>query len=463
MSDPSPRIGTNDIEALHQFAESVRRRLGVPGAAIALDRGGGASLINLGVTSVEDPLPITGDTLFRVASITKTLVAASAVRLAEIGILNLDDPVRRFLPNFRLAEEAAAKTLTIRHLLTHSGGWQDAPLSHDDSPLIEILPAFANLRQEAAPGHLWSYSNSGFILAGLVLQVASGLPFSELIDSLIVKPLGMTRTCFGLETAITQRVAMGHVWGDTGDVADGFDPISRLPKALEVVRPWTNNRWEWPSIGLLTTANDLVRFLHAHAFAPTKGEPEVLSATAIGSLFTPQIDGQVGLSWFLNPVGGVMTIGLGGGIMGSSAYALMVPSRGLAVVVLANLGGHAFDRDVTNWILARFADLHDSRPIRERAISELQEYVGDYVGAHQAVTLAPLDGGLRMTVRRTSAGAGGATGRPKGIGELALGFYDADRVVVREGARRTVTGEFLRDDAGRVAWFRFPSLIHRRS
>ncbi len=463
MPNPSQRIGTDDMDALHQFAESVRTRLGVPGAAIALDRGDGASVVNLGVTSVEDPLPITGDTLFRVASITKTLVAVSAVKLAEKGILHLDDPVRRFLPNFRLADETAAKTLTIRHLLTHSGGWQDAPLSRGDSPLTEILPAFANLRQEAAPGDLWSYSNSGFILAGLVLQVASGLQFSELVDSLIVKPLGMTRTYFGLETAITHRVAMGHVWGGTGDVADGFDPTSRLPKSIEVVRPWTNNRWEWPSIGLLTTANDLARFLHAHAFALTTGEPEVLSTTTIESLFAPQIDGQVGLSWFLNPIGSVMTIGLGGGIMGSSAYALMVPSRAMAVVVLANLGGHAFDRDVTNWILARFADLHDTRPVRERAISELQEYAGDYVGAHQEITLAALDGGLRMTVRRTSAGAGGAAGRPKGIGELDLGFYDTDRVVVKEGARRAVTGEFLRDDTGRVAWFRFPSLVHRRS
>jgi CubicO group peptidase (beta-lactamase class C family) len=96
----------------------------VPGVAFGIVRNGQTTVRGFGVTNVEDPQPITGDTIFPIASISKTVAATALVRLVQQGKMDLDAPVRRYLPDFRVGDEAASKEVAIWHLLTHTPGWE---------------------------------------------------------------------------------------------------------------------------------------------------------------------------------------------------------------------------------------------------------------------------------------------------------------------------------------------------
>ncbi|MFN8387566.1 MAG: serine hydrolase domain-containing protein, partial [Anaerolineales bacterium] len=99
------------------------KRLHVPGVAIGIYHKGKEWTEGFGVTSVENPLPVNSDTLMQVGSISKTFTATLLMMLTEQGKVNLDAPVRKYLKDFKLKDESVAKKVTIRHLLTHTGGW----------------------------------------------------------------------------------------------------------------------------------------------------------------------------------------------------------------------------------------------------------------------------------------------------------------------------------------------------
>jgi CubicO group peptidase (beta-lactamase class C family) len=95
----------------------------VPGIAVGIWNDGEEELGGWGVTNVDHPLDVNGDTLFQIASITKTITATVIMRLVEEGKLDLDAPVRRYIPSFKLKDESAAAGATVKHLVTHTGGW----------------------------------------------------------------------------------------------------------------------------------------------------------------------------------------------------------------------------------------------------------------------------------------------------------------------------------------------------
>jgi len=112
-----------DIHALHEMVKASMERHAVPGAALGIYDGGVEHTEGFGVTSVENPLPVDPDTLFQIGSITKTVTATTIMVLSERGMLDLDEPVRNYLPELRLADEEVARKVTTAHLLTHLGGW----------------------------------------------------------------------------------------------------------------------------------------------------------------------------------------------------------------------------------------------------------------------------------------------------------------------------------------------------
>ena len=109
--------------SLDALVRDAMERYRVPGVAIGMIRADDVDVTAFGVTSVEHPLPVDGDTLFQIASVTKTMTATVIMRLIERGALDLDAPVRRYIPAFRLRDPAAQERATVRHLVTHTGGW----------------------------------------------------------------------------------------------------------------------------------------------------------------------------------------------------------------------------------------------------------------------------------------------------------------------------------------------------
>src|SRR5688500_9363737 len=164
------------FEAIVSLAEAKMKEYGVPGIALGIVNGGSTTIRGLGVTNLEDPLPVTAHTVFPIASISKTFAATAMMRLVEQGKVDLTAPVRAYLPDFRVRDSVASRDATVWHLLTHLGGWegQVSGPERGTETLRNFLTTIPDLMQVAPPGAAWSYNNAGFSIAGRVLESVTG-------------------------------------------------------------------------------------------------------------------------------------------------------------------------------------------------------------------------------------------------------------------------------------------------
>src|SRR4051794_32398498 len=184
-----------------------------PGVAIGMLHEGEEHVCGYGVTSVENPLPVDGDTLFQIGSITKTFTGTAAMILVERGLLDLDAPLRTYLPELKLADEDVAARVTMRHLLTHTGGWVGDyfdDLGMGDDALARMVERLVRLPQETPLGEMWAYNNAGFYIAGRVIEVVTDQPFERALHELVLQPLGLERSFFFADDVLTHRFAAGH-------------------------------------------------------------------------------------------------------------------------------------------------------------------------------------------------------------------------------------------------------------
>ena len=173
---------------------------------------GVVTIRGLGVTNVEDPLPVDAHTVFPIASISKTFAATAMMRLVEQGKVDLRAPVRTYLPEFRVRDEAASRDATVWHLLTHLGGWegQVSGAERGTETLKTFVASITDLMQIAPPGKAWSYNNAGFSVAGRVIEVAAGTPINRAVRDLVFQPLGLEHAGTTAGDFIVQRFAAGH-------------------------------------------------------------------------------------------------------------------------------------------------------------------------------------------------------------------------------------------------------------
>src|SRR5262249_38928713 len=149
--------------------------------------------------SIETEQPVRPDTLFQIGSISKVYTATLIMQLVDVGKLALDEPIITYLPDLKLADTAARQTITLRHLLSHTSGlfgdyFDD--FGHGDDALTRAVATFDTLRQQFAPGALWTYCNSGFGLAGAIIERVIGQPFETAMRERIFKPLGLERSFY---------------------------------------------------------------------------------------------------------------------------------------------------------------------------------------------------------------------------------------------------------------------------
>ena len=272
-------------------------RLSIPGVAVGVLAGDQEFAAGFGVTSVENPLPVTPDTLFQTGSITKTFVATAVMRLVENGRLDLDAPVRTWLPDLRLFDDGVAQRVTLRHLLTHTGGWVGDyfnDFGSGNDALARMVAEIAKLPQLTPLGELYSYNNAGFYLAGRVLEAVTGTPFEQAIKELVLDPLGMDHSFFSPGELMTHRFVVGH---------EVFD------KQPKVARPWPIGRAVHAAGGLVATVHELFRYARFHMGDGTAASgARLFSRELMAAMRTPRVSAsgvqQVGLSWFITDLGG---------------------------------------------------------------------------------------------------------------------------------------------------------------
>lgn len=455
---------TASKESFSQLCEQVREameRLQVPGVAIGVIDGDEEYIGSFGITSVEQPMDVTDDTLFQIGSTTKTVTATIVMRLAEAGKLDLDVPVRKYLPALKLADEDVASRVTLRHLLSHTGGWDgdfftDTGTGRD--AIRRAVEKMKSLPQLTALGTVWHYNNAGFYIAGRVIEAVTRKSYEDVARELVLGPLGMKMSFFTADEAITYRVAIGH--NNSPD-----ETGNRPPK---VARPWGLPRNAAPVGTIISTVPDQLKYARFHMGDGTAADgTRLLSSEAMEMMQTPRIEAsngeQFGIGWFIRDMDGVKQLRHGGATNGQMSAFVIVPSKCWALTILTNAGiGRALHTEITGWALKHYLGYAppSDAPI-ESTPDELAPYVGQYSGLVVDLDLYLTDGALAIEAKPKSALPG--QGMPPPEPPIALARYATDKLVMLDGAMPGAHIEFIRDhDSGEVTWLRFGGRIYAR-
>ncbi|MFI9204109.1 serine hydrolase domain-containing protein [Streptomyces sp. NPDC053048] len=435
---------------LNDFVATAAQEHGVPGVCVGILMDGQEHIASHGVTSVDNSLPVDGVTLFPVASVTKTFTATALMRLAAEGAVDLDAPVRRYVPELVLADETAAERVTVLNLLNHTAGLEWNLIDNDgDGSLAGFVAKMDGLSLIARPGERASYSQAGYNLAGRVVEKVTGLPFEKAVAQLVLEPAGLSNTFFDEEDAMIRRFAVGYNRDEDG--------------TLRAARPWrafaAGERGNNPGGGAVSSVSDLLRWARFHLGAgegvlPTEALHRMREQTV--ELRSSSIGEGIGICWFLREVDGTGTIGHGGSGNGQFAELLIVPERNFAVVALANVGpdGYTFNQSVVRWALEHYLGLADRDP-EPVPFDEARarEVTGRYEIDVMDVDIAT--DGHRLTLEvaiKPEIRAASDVEMPQDYPPATIGFLpgDGDEYIVTDGGLRGQLGYFSRDEDGTV-------------
>jgi CubicO group peptidase (beta-lactamase class C family) len=437
-------------EQLTEYVKETAERFGIPGVAVGILSDGTEHHVCHGVTSVGNPLPVDARTLFPIASISKTLTATAMLRLVADGVLDLDAPVRRYLPEFTLADEEAAERITILNLLNHTAGldWNLVEAGPGEQSPAAFVTALAATHLIAEPGTRASYSQAGYNVAGRVLEKITGQPFQRAVATLLLTPLGLHDTVYDLDDVVIRRFAVGHNRGDDG--------------MLRPARPWkawpAGARANDPGGGAVSSVRDLLRWARCHldggAVLPADLVRRMRQPTA--ELRASSLGDAIGIAWFLRDIAGVATAGHAGSGNGQFSELLIVPEHGFAVVSLANAGpdGYRFNQEVVRWTIRHYLGLRDDDPVPvPYDATRAQEVAGRYEIDAMNIDIATdgatltLAAAIKSEIRRDAD-----TELPPDYPPAAIGFLSGggDEYIVTEGGLKGQRGYFSRDAHGAV-------------
>ena len=311
--------------------EELMRRRGVPGVSIALiDDGRVAWVRGFGQADAGSGRPVTAETLFQAASISKPVAAMGALALVDQGVLDLDRPVNEQLSSWRIPDHGfGGEAVTLRHLLSHTGGLTvsgfpgyrpDAPLPTIVQILDGVAPAnTAPVRVSQPPGGGFSYSGGGFTVAQLLMTEAAREDFPALMDRLVLRPLGMSRSSFAqpISGSRGEERALAH---------DAYG---------QPLRGGFNIYPEMAAAGLWTTPSDLARFALALGAAHAGREGAPIRPETARAMFTP---GPVpyGLGIGVAGEGEGLRFSHSGSNNGFRAVMSFYPNRGEGLIVMTN-------------------------------------------------------------------------------------------------------------------------------
>ncbi|WP_433758019.1 serine hydrolase domain-containing protein [Nocardia sp. CA-135398] len=440
-------------QQLSEFVAATAEKLGLPGVAVGVLAGGREDFACHGVTSMDNPLPVDRDTMFVVGSVSKTFTATALMRLVAEGRVELDAPVRRYVPEFA-PSDAVADEITVLRLLNHTAGleWKlGVDTGEGDDALARHAAKLGESPLIAEPGARASYSQAAFNLAGRIIENVTGSSFERAVTSLLFEPLGLAHSCYAINDVMTRRFAVGHNVDGNG--------------VLAVARQWKDNRANNPGGGVATSVSDLLRWARFHlGDGRTEGGERILPTGLLHRMReqTVELRGSTlgdafGICWFLREVDGVATIGHGGSGNGQFADLLIVPERNFAVAVTSNAGpdaGLAFNRTLVNWVLEHYLGViePDPEPLPYDA-GRAAEIAGYYENEMMRLTLHA-DGAV-FTIGcaiKPEIRAAADTEMPPDLPPAVLGLLpgDADEYIVTDGGLQGQGGFFTRDESGAV-------------
>jgi len=338
-----PQDRAEIFSKIEQLAAKQAERLELPGLSIAVVHGDEVMLAKgFGFADVETKREADADTIFPIGSVTKVFTGLLLLDLRDEGMLRLDDPVSKYLPQPALEfskaevgspESLGAPEITLAHLTMHTSGLPGLPdnVVADGGDLYnhysekQLLDYLGRAKLEFPAGERSEYSNLGVGLLGYALSRAAGKPYEDLIASRILEPLAMNSSGFTFGDEIADRLATGY---------DESDPAKLAPV-------W-NLGVLGPAGSMKSSANDLAKFLVYHIKGGIEATGEPLRTGSLLEARTPRIvDNKwkiaVGIGWHMIPSRNLGTIVWHNGMVaGGASWVGFLPNRRVGVVVLTN-------------------------------------------------------------------------------------------------------------------------------
>jgi D-alanyl-D-alanine carboxypeptidase len=402
-----------DMRALTRYVDSVAT------AAVADHRTAGVSVAvvkngrtvvakGYGFADLENDVPATEGTVYRIGSLTKQFTAASIMRLSEQGKLSLDDTVQKFLPTF----PTQGNRVTVRHLLNHTSGiknyttlgpkWQR--VIRLDLPPDSLVALFANEPFDFKPGDAWLYDNSGYFLLGMIIEKLSGKPYGEYLQNELFTPLGLTGTRYCDQAPLIKHRAQGYALRPSRQFINA-EPLS-------MTQPYAAG-------ALCSTVRDLATWTLALAGG------RVVSPASYKLMTTPDTlnNGKplaYGFGLSIGAFRGHRQVNHNGGINGFISELHHYPDDSVVTVVLTNANGAAAVQ--LERLIARRALGIPELPAVPVDAAALERVVGEYVIGTTRVRLFADNARLRAQP------AGGAAFELKHIGDSRFVRDDNDEI-----------------------------------
>ncbi len=457
---PMPAAAQKNMDTRFEEIKSEAQRLmdeiKVPGIAIGIIHDGKVQMAGLGITNADDPQAVTEDTVFYIGSISKTFTSTVVLKMSERGELNLEAPVRKYLPEFSVLDREASEKAKVIDLFQHRTGWQgdyfEDPSSGEDA-LEKAVRAFRFLPQRTPYGEVWAYNNINFIIAGRLIQVVSrAKSYEQKVKDELFLPLGMTHTSFFMAELMADRFAVGH-----GGVYDG----TSKPKVSFAPFP----RSVYPAGAILSNASDMMKWMQFQFDGKGKDGSQLLSPKLLDMAHSPLVEGELsennGVTWFVEDIGGVRTVFHAGRSAGQTAKMLFAPDKKFGIVVLTNSdrGIEVYDA-VIALALKKYLDIEKTPLVAIAADrSSLEPFEGLWIGDNEDYKLY-FDNDQLMAERlfKPLGGVQFYENPPP----ISMSSAGKDMVIMTDGPYRGTVGELLRDKSGKPAFLSMQHRIFRR-
>jgi len=313
-----------------------------------------------GVADIEENITVTNETLFKIASVSKTITATALMQLYDQGFVNLSDPINQYLPYNVTNPLYPSTNITFHMLLTHSSSindnWEYLFYFVGDAPIpfqtfLEEYLVSGGLYYDAEnnfcpwePGTNWDYSNIAVALVGYLVEVISGVNFTEYVQNNLCAPLHMNESAWYLRDLNVSHIAMPYHWD-----GEEFVPYGHIGYV------------DVPAGDLRTSASQLIHFLTMFINNGWFNGQEILENTTVELMLTPQVPFQpnIGLIWWKNTIGGRIVWGHNGADFGARAMMYFDPTTHIGVVVLCN--GESDLTDICD-ALFDYAETNTNRP-----------------------------------------------------------------------------------------------------
>ena len=417
--------GFFDPGAFQAFTDGMMEKHGAPGVCVGMiHKGEVVYLKGFGYRNLEEKLPVTENTVFGVASVTKSFTALAISHLCEKGLVSIEEPVNRYLHNFRVPDPKFTGKILIHNFLTHTSGIpplpslnyaiiessqpdekkepneetrgkrDEVPSLKDADSLIEFI-ATHEYRLLGAPGEFVSYSNDCYALLGAIIQAVSGDTYEDFLQENILKPLGMNNTTTRLDKMLEFPEVTRLYYKDRDDSLLGSDNWQEAPA--------------FTACGFLkSSVPDLLKYLNLYINEGRVGGLRLVSSPSVSRMITSYYlynpDRWYGYGFNVRPdYHGVTLVQHSGSLKGVASNIGYVPERDLGVAVLSNMSGFPASKV---WLGAvnLFLGLDVETPITEREIKpqpmdRLVKFVGTYrSGEGACVKLHIVDGEIKATV-----------------------------------------------------------------